>query len=205
MAGAIPRGSAFSCPRRDARPARGRALGTLLANGRRRGCASRSQGHWSAARSSVSASPALAANDDAPKPVDRVLIISLPYLSWSDLDGRDDVPNITRLLDQSAVADLSVRAPSIRPDLAGGYATLSAGDKAVASGTADDGAGFEVDEHVGAGTARQAFARRTGTDAARGLVHLGLPQIVEANVSTDFEADVGALGDALEDAGTHVR
>ena len=151
--------------------------------------------------SSVSASPALAANDDAPKPVDRVLIISLPYLSWSDLDGRDDVPNITRLLDQSAVADLSVRAPSIRPDLAGGYATLSAGDKAVASGTADDGAGFEVDEHVGAGTAAQAFARRTGTDAARGLVHLGLPQIVEANASTDFEAEVGALGDALEDAG----
>ena len=152
------------------------------------------------------ASPAVAASDDAPARdaparVDRVLIISLPYLSWSDLDGRDDVPNITRLLDQSAVADLSVRAPSIRPDLAGGYATLSAGDKAVASGTADDGAGFEVDEHVGAGTARQAFARRTGTEAARGLVHLGLPQIVEANASTDFEAEVGALGDALEDAG----
>ena len=152
------------------------------------------------------ASPAVAASDDTPgrdasARVDRVLIISLPYLSWSDLDGRDDVPDITRLLDQSAVADLSVRAPSIRPDLAGGYATLSAGDKAVASGTADDGAGFDVDEHVGAGTARQAFARRTGTDAARGLVHLGLPQIVEANASTDFEAEVGALGDALEDAG----
>ena len=56
-------------------------------------------------------------------------------------------------------------------------------------------------EHVGAGTAAQAFARRTGADVSRGLVHLGLPQIVEANESTDFEAEVGALGDALADAG----
>ena len=127
--------------------------------------------------------------------------MSLPYVSWSDLEGRDDVPNLTKLLDQSAVADLSIRAPTIRPDLAGGYATLSAGDKAVGSGTAADGAGFGVDEHVGAGTAAQAFGRRTGIDVARGLVHLGLPQIDEANEDTDYEADVGALGDALADAG----
>jgi hypothetical protein len=133
--------------------------------------------------------------------VDRVLIISLPHLSWTDLDGRDDIPNLDRLLDRAAIADLSVRAPTIRPNLAGGYATLSAGDKAVASDTVDDGAGFDVDEHIGAGTARQAFARRTGTDARRGLVHLGLPQIVAANEDTDFEADVGALGDALAHAG----
>ncbi len=136
----------------------------------------------------------------AGKPVDRVLVISLPHVSWSDLEGRD-LPNLRRLLDRSAVADLSIRAPSIRPDLAGGYATLSAGDKAVGSGTADDGAGFEADEHLGAGTAAEAFARRTGHDAGRGLVHLGLPQIVDANADTDYEADVGALGDALHDAG----
>src|SRR5262249_20774860 len=129
--------------------------------------------------------------------VDRVLIISLPYLSWTDLDGRDDVPNLDRLLDHSAIADLSVRAPSIRPNLAGGYPPLHGGDKAVASDTADDGAAFEVDERVGASTAQEAFARRTGNDARRGLVHLGLPQIVAANQDTDFEADVGALGDAL--------
>ncbi|HEY7106801.1 MAG TPA: hypothetical protein VH986_10385 [Acidimicrobiia bacterium] len=129
-----------------------------------------------------------------------MLIISLPYVSWSDLDGRDDVPNLDELLGQSAVADLSVRAPTIRPDLAGGYATLSAGDKAVASGTADDGAAFDVDEHVGAGTARQAFRRRTGVDAPRGLVHLGVSQIDDANEDTVYDADVGALGDALQDA-----
>jgi hypothetical protein len=134
------------------------------------------------------------------RPVDRVLVISLPHVSWSDLEGRD-LPNLRRLLDSSAVADLSIRAPRIRPDLAGGYATLSAGDKAVGSGTADDGAGFGVDERVGAGTAAEAFARRTGHEAKRGLVHLGLPQIVDANADTDYEAEVGALGDALRDAG----
>jgi hypothetical protein len=184
-------------------PARARdpALGTLLANREVEGVRVAVAGSLICCALLGMVSPAFADRDDTSARVGRVLIISLPYLSWSDLDGRDDVPNITRLLDQSAVADLSVRAPSIRPDLAGGYATLSAGDKAVASGTADDGAGFEVDEHVGAGTARQAFARRTGTEASGGLVHLGLPQIIEANESTDFEADVGALGDALADAG----
>ena len=151
---------------------------------------------------SAGSSSAAAATESslAGKPVDRVLVISLPHVSWSDLEGRD-LPNLRRLLDRSAVADLSIRAPSIRPDLAGGYATLSAGDKAVGSGTADDGAGFEADEHLGAGTAADAFARRTGHDAGRGLVHLGLPQIVDANADTDYEADVGALGDALHDAG----
>jgi hypothetical protein len=152
----------------------------------------------------ASAGPASAASSGSRadgRPVRRVLIVSLPYVSWSDLEDRDDVPNLTKLLDQSAVANLSIRAPTIRPDLAGGYATLSAGDKAVGSGTADDGAAFDVDERVGAGTAAQAFRRRTGIDAKRGLVHLGLPQIDEANEDTEYEADVGALGDALADAG----
>ena len=86
--------------------------------------------------------------------VDRVLVISLPHVSWSDLEeyGPDALPNIHRLLARSGVANLSTRAPRIRPDLAGGYATLSAGDKAVASGGPDDGAGFAVDERVGVGT-----------------------------------------------------
>ena len=88
---------------------------------------SQSQEPWCAARSCSPASPLNAADAAARTNVDRVLIVSLPHLSWSDLDGRDDVPNITRLLDESAVADLSVRAPSIRPDLAGGYATLERG------------------------------------------------------------------------------
>jgi hypothetical protein len=147
------------------------------------------------------AAAATSSPEGTDKPVRRVLIVSLPYVSWSDLEGRDDLPDLTNLLDESAVANLSIRAPTIRPDLAGGYATLSAGDKAVGSGTAEDGAAFDVDEHVGAGTAVQAFRRRTGIDATRGLVHLGLPRIDEANEDTEYEADVGALGDALAGAG----
>ncbi|HEY3671508.1 MAG TPA: hypothetical protein VGN51_11285 [Acidimicrobiia bacterium] len=134
---------------------------------------------------------------------ERVLVISLPHVSWSDLEahGPDELPNLHRLLDASAVADLSIRAPRIRPDLAGGYATLSAGDKAVASGTPYDGAGFTADEPVGVGTAADAFARRTGTKVTRGLVQLGLPQIDDANADSDYDAETGALGDALEAAG----
>jgi hypothetical protein len=135
--------------------------------------------------------------------VDRVLVISLPHVSWSDLEahGPDELPNLHRLLSRSGVANLSTRAPRIRPDLAGGYATLGAGDKAVASGTPDDGAGFMVSERVGVGDAGEAFARRTGVEVSSGLVHLGLPQIDAANDATDYEAEVGALGDALDRAG----
>ena len=152
-------------------------------------------------------STAVATVAEQERPVDRVLVISLPHVSWSDLEehGPDELPNIHRLLARSGVANLSTRAPRIRPDLAGGYATLSAGDKAVASGGPDDGAGFAVDERVGVGSAEDAFARRTGMQVGSGLVQLGLPQIDAANADTDYDAEVGALGDALAEAGFSPR
>src|SRR5262245_51304408 len=59
----------------------------------------------------------------------RVLIISLPAVVWDDLSSRY-LPNLDGLFADSAVANLSTRAPSLRADLASGYATISAGDKA---------------------------------------------------------------------------
>ena len=63
-------------------------------------------------------------------PVGRVLIVSLPGVSWRDLAGHG-LPNLHRVLDGAGVADLSTRAPFLVTDLAGNYASLSAGDKAV--------------------------------------------------------------------------
>ncbi|MDQ3146716.1 MAG: hypothetical protein M3R01_07225, partial [Actinomycetota bacterium] len=53
------------------------------------------------------ASPSAAA--PSRPPVDRVLVISLPAVSWADLQGVP-LPHLRPLLDQSAVASLSVRA-----------------------------------------------------------------------------------------------
>ncbi len=130
----------------------------------------------------------------------RVLVISVPGLTWEDVN-RNDVPNLRALFDDSGVADLATRTISRQTKPADGYLTLGAGTRAVGAGTVNDGEAFEVDEVVEGDTAGQVFARRTGREAHRGLVHLGLPEIVDANESERYDADIGALSDALDDAG----
>ena len=67
------------------------------------------------------------ASDDRPLgTADRVLVFTVPTLSWADLD-RVDAPHLEGLLGSSAVADLSVRSVSRRTTAADGYATLNAG------------------------------------------------------------------------------
>ena len=137
--------------------------------------------------------------------VDRVLILSLPYVSWSDLQ-KVDLPNLTRLFRESGIAVLSTRAPALVPDLTGGYVTLGAGDKAVGANerggaTKSDGAAFAIDDRVGDETAGEIFERRTGHKAVRGIVHLGISEILIANSESIFDAQVGRFGDALAEAG----
>lgn len=58
----------------------------------------------------------------------RVLVFSIPTLSWADLE-RVDAPNIERLLADSVIGDLSVRSVSRRTTAEDGYATLNAGTR----------------------------------------------------------------------------
>ncbi len=140
-------------------------------------------------------------------PVDRVLIVSLPGVGWRDL-GRDDLPNLHDLLQHAAIADLSTRAPGLRNDLAGNYASLSAGDKAVgptpavdATGVATPGATYRVDEQLGDTTAGEIFTRRTGRLAHTGLVVFDAARVIAANGATPYQPTIGAFGDALAGAG----
>jgi hypothetical protein len=131
----------------------------------------------------------------------RVLVISIPAVTWQDIQARKDkLPNLIRLLDSSAVGGLTTRAIDRRTTLADGYVTLGAGTRSVGTGPNTDGEGFEVDEPFGDVTAGQAYARRTGHDPRRGLVNLGIAGIVEKNDQELFDAEVGALGDKLASA-----
>ena len=132
--------------------------------------------------------------------VRRVLIISLPGVGWRDVNA-DLTPNLTELFRQSALANLSTRAPTLRTDLVGGYATFGAGDKAVGPRTLDAGAAFGVDAPLGDGTAAEAFRRRTGDTVGRGIVHLGIASIRAANAASRWEAEVGVLAGALVEEG----
>jgi hypothetical protein len=128
------------------------------------------------------------------------LVISLPGIGWHDVEDARP-PHLDALFRRSSIANLSTRAPTLRTDLGAGYATLGAGDKAVGTTSLDGGAALEVGEPFDDGTAREAFRRRTGEVVRSGIVHLGIESIRAANEASLWEAEVGALGDALAAAG----
>lgn len=128
----------------------------------------------------------------------RVLVISLPGVTWEDIQARvDALPNLTRLLDSSAIGGLTTRTIDRQTKLADGYVTLGAGTRSVGTNMESDGEGFEVGEPFADTTAGQVFERRTGRTARGGLVNLGIAGIVDKNKQELFDAEVGALGDKL--------
>jgi hypothetical protein len=151
----------------------------------------------------VFASPAAAAEDDAR--VDRLLVLSMPGVSYRDLDF-EQLPNLEALLRDSALADLSVRGVRRRPTVADGYVTISAGARAVGR-TLDEGQCFNGSEPFEEGTAREAMARRAGIAASdipdTAVVCLAQPAIIARNDNLLFDAEPGALAGALATAGVH--
>jgi hypothetical protein len=202
-------------------------------------------------------------DDDPPGPVtdttplgtaERVLVFTVPTLTWADLDDYE-APNLERLLSESAIADLSVRSVSRRTSAVDGYATLNAGTRtegtqqaslafvAGVSRVSVDGDPTQVppgafvpeppnedvpDDLVPAPTepdaevpaedqpplapeagetfdgspAAEEFARRTGVLPSVGEVfNLGVVSMRQLNSTLLFDAEVGALGDALSEHG----
>ena len=135
--------------------------------------------------------------------VRRVLVISLPAISWEDLD-LSRFPNLAQIFGTSAVADLSVRGARRVPSLADGYATIGSGTRSVAH-TGDDGECLEPDERFDDGTARDEMARRLGVPASTisssAILCLSQHQIVLRNRHLLFDAPISALGDTLAAAG----
>ena len=83
-----------------------------------------------AAATEPTSTTAVAAPEQAHKGVNRVLVISLPTISWEDLD-LEQLPNLRKLLEQSAVADLIAagRIPvvsTVAPDADGVLHNLNA-------------------------------------------------------------------------------
>jgi hypothetical protein len=130
-----------------------------------------------------------------PTSVDRVLVVSLPAVSWADVESAD-APHLKALLAQSAVADLVTRAAGRRNSAASGYATLGAGGRASAV-NALAGQAFEPSEPYGATTAGEVFRQRTGLTVNGGLVHLGIDALDQENAAGVYDPTLGAFGDAL--------
>ena len=133
------------------------------------------------------------------QPAERVLIISLPHVAWRDLKGVD-LPNLDRLLRESAVGDMTNRTIGKR-DLAAAYLTIGAGTRAASTGLPDDGQGLGMDERFGPLSARETFRIRTDQTKTNGIAQLGIAAITRQNDEQDVDVTVGALGNTLAKAG----
>ncbi len=128
----------------------------------------------------------------------RLLVLSLPTLSWFDLH-RGQTPNLDRLLDRSTVADLSLRSVVRHTGSEDAYATIGAG--APARGTSTSGLGFGPEEDVGGDPVPAVYKRITGHRQGRALVSLAVSALKGRNAHLRYDARTGALADALDRAG----
>ena len=131
--------------------------------------------------------------------VSRVLVISLPDVDWSDLQGVD-VPNLERLFEQSAIGGMVTNGVLRPSNLGASYVALGAGARAVAPITTS-GQGFGADERFGRDAAGVVFRSRTGTPPGDGLVYMPIADVLELNDAELFGAEIGLLGDELAQAG----
>lgn len=138
------------------------------------------------------------ASDIEGRPVDRVLIVSLPGIDWDDVDGAD-LPNLERFLEGAAVADMSTRIGRRSAGTTDAYLTLGAGTRAVAPAI-DTAVAVEPDETYGGVPAGELVERRLGS-VPDGIAYLGIGAAINANETSAFGGEVGLLGDLLDEAG----
>jgi hypothetical protein len=136
--------------------------------------------------------------DVAAAPVDRVLIVSLPGVGWDDV-RHADLPNLEAFVEDAAVGDLSSRIGRHDASTTEAYLTLGAGTRAVAP-PIDVAVAVDRDETYGGVPTAEILDRRLGY-VPTGIAYLGMGAAVDANDDSAFGAEVGTLGDALDDAG----
>jgi hypothetical protein len=144
------------------------------------------------------AAAAAAQDDTAP---DRILMISVPGLTWSEVRDHD-LPEIEALLERSALADMAPRGVRARATPGGAYLTISSGTRAIGDPMVD-GQQLALGDQAGDTSAGDIFRRRTGVDPDGSHVALAWPSLERRNAREPYDAVLGQLADTLveEDLG----
>jgi hypothetical protein len=129
----------------------------------------------------------------------RVLVVSVPGVTWADVK-KHDLPNIEAFLETASVANMAPRGVSPRSDPGAAYLTISAGARARGLNNVD-GQQLAVDERSGGSSGAEIFERRTGVVADGEYVSLGWPSLTAANARQPYGAKLGLLYDTLAEAG----
>ncbi len=163
--------------------------------------------------------PAAAAGDGSPA-ADRVVVLGVPGLIWSDVDP-DVTPQLWALAQDSAIGALTVRAARSTTCLLDGWATLGAGNRARWAGAvvpippvplptepgADPGAEGTatgvLPDLLGGGAPQDTSLSYCGVQQQVANVGLADPPAAVALIAADpatarFGAQPGALGDAVD-------
>ena len=139
--------------------------------------------------------PAAAQDHPAPR---RVLVLSLPGLTWEDVQEHD-LPALEALFADSALADLAPRGVSPRSGPGDAYLTISAGARATTERTVD-GQVLGLEEQSSGSAAGEIFTRRTGITPGGDFVALAWPAVVRRNARQPYDAEMGLLAQTLQEA-----
>lgn len=135
--------------------------------------------------------------EDVP-PIRRILIVTLPGVSWSEM-RRAHLPHTENLVRDAAVGVMSTqigRGPASTP---AAYLTLGAGTRAVDAGI-DTGIALNPDDLHGGVPAADILERRLGR-APEGIAYLPVGAALDVNAGSPYGAVPGTLGDLLDEAG----
>ncbi len=149
------------------------------------------------------AGAAPAGAQEADPPPGRVLLISVPGLTWPEVRDHD-LPAIEGLLDESALADMAPRGVSPRATPGAAYLTISAGSRAT-SDPLVDGQQLALGEQAAGSSAGDVFQRRTGVEPDGRYVALAWPTLERVNAAQPYDAELGLLTDTLDGAGLGVE
>lgn len=157
------------------------------------------------AASALSGAPAPAAASVSAAPVQpggggtRLLVVSMPGLTWDDVAG-NRLPALDEFLADAAVADLAPRGVSPRSGPGDAYLTIASGGRSTTDPEVD-GQVLAVDEESSGSAAGEIFERRTGVAPSGPFVSLVWPRLVRLNDAQPYGAEPGLLTQSLAEAG----
>lgn len=136
---------------------------------------------------------------DTGRPARKVLVFSLPGVSWDDV-RQADLPNLDALLRTSAVGAVSTRIGNTPASTTAAYLTLGSGVRAVQPGV-DTGVALNPGETHAGIKANDILFRRLGELSTDGIAYIPVGAAIDANVRSPYGAVPGMLGDRLDAAG----
>ena len=136
-----------------------------------------------------------------PPPHPKVLLLLASGLSLDDLQGR--LPHVRQLAEAGGAALLNTATSGTRTESAA-YLSVGASERL---GAPDEALAAQVrspeENDLEGDSARNVYRRRFGVPPPQdaGLLHLGLPALAQVQPSPSRAAQIGALGEALRNAG----